>query len=73
MLLAYQVDGRSRSARILPGLVPHIGVKLRASLLLFSPKPNMFIGACFIFVSGSAFYKLFALILIFYFLYFYES
>ncbi|PKU70651.1 hypothetical protein MA16_Dca018728 [Dendrobium catenatum] len=43
VLLAYQVDGRSRSARILPGLVPHIGVKLRASLLLFSPKPNMFI------------------------------
>ncbi|PKU59680.1 hypothetical protein MA16_Dca028450 [Dendrobium catenatum] len=55
VLLAYQVDGRSRSARILPGLVPHIGVKLRASLLLFSPKPNMFIGACFIFVSGFAF------------------
>lgn len=43
VLLAYQVDSLSRSARILPGLTPYFGVKLRASLLIFSPKPNMLI------------------------------
>lgn len=43
VLLAYQVDGLSRSARILPGLTPYFGVNLRANLLIFSPKPNMLI------------------------------
>ncbi|KAK8941041.1 hypothetical protein KSP39_PZI009921 [Platanthera zijinensis] len=43
VLLAYQVNVRSKVARILPGLVPHFGVKLKATLLLFAPKPGMFI------------------------------
>ncbi|XP_020577078.1 uncharacterized protein LOC110022465 [Phalaenopsis equestris] len=41
--LAYQVDGLSRTARILRGLIPYVEVKVRASLLLFSPKPDMLI------------------------------
>ncbi|KAK8968984.1 hypothetical protein KSP40_PGU016781 [Platanthera guangdongensis] len=43
VLLAYQVNVRNKVARILPGLVPHFGVKLKATLLLFAPKPDMLI------------------------------
>ncbi|XP_010918524.1 uncharacterized protein [Elaeis guineensis] len=41
VLLAYEVNIRSKRAKILPGLIPYFGVKLKANLLLFSPKPDM--------------------------------
>ncbi|PKA52652.1 hypothetical protein AXF42_Ash001633 [Apostasia shenzhenica] len=43
VVLAYEVHIRSRSAKVLPGLTPYFGVKLRANLLMFSPKPDMLI------------------------------
>ncbi|KAG0470628.1 hypothetical protein HPP92_017328 [Vanilla planifolia] len=43
VLLAFEVHLPDKKARILPGLVPYFGVKLKATLLLFSPKPDMLI------------------------------
>lgn len=43
ILLSFEVHVQSRKAKILPGLVPYFGVKLRANLLLFSPKPDMLV------------------------------
>ncbi|XP_017702024.2 uncharacterized protein LOC103722595 isoform X2 [Phoenix dactylifera] len=44
VLLAYEVNIRSKRAKILPGLIPYFGVKLKANLLIFSPKPDMLLG-----------------------------
>ncbi|GAV67846.1 hypothetical protein CFOL_v3_11350 [Cephalotus follicularis] len=41
VVLAYDVDILDKSARILSGLHPYFGVRLKAKLLLFSPKPDM--------------------------------
>lgn len=41
VVLAYDVQIQDKNAKILPGLHPYFGVKLKAKLLLFSPKPNM--------------------------------
>ncbi|XP_073135793.1 uncharacterized protein [Henckelia pumila] len=41
VVLAYDPNVRSDSARILPGVHPYFGVKLKARLLLFNPKPDM--------------------------------
>ncbi|KAF8027707.1 hypothetical protein BT93_E0583 [Corymbia citriodora subsp. variegata] len=41
VLLAYDVDIAEKNAKILPGIHPYFGVRLKAKLLLFSPKPNM--------------------------------
>ncbi|XP_077220926.1 DNA-directed RNA polymerase isoform X2 [Tasmannia lanceolata] len=41
VVLAYDVKIRSRNAKILTGICPYFGVKLKAELLLFTPKPNM--------------------------------
>ncbi|KAJ6839085.1 uncharacterized protein M6B38_316430 [Iris pallida] len=41
VVLAYEVTIQSRTAKILPGLVPHFGVKVKATFLIFSPRPNM--------------------------------
>ncbi|KAF9612018.1 hypothetical protein IFM89_037301 [Coptis chinensis] len=41
VVLAYKVIDRSKDAKILPGVHPYFGVRLRARLLLFSPKPGM--------------------------------
>nr|CAD1827715.1 unnamed protein product [Ananas comosus var. bracteatus] len=41
VLLAHKISFRSKHAKILPGLIPYFGVRVRAKLLIFSPKPNM--------------------------------
>lgn len=43
IVLAYDVNILSDLAKILPGIHPYFGVKLKAKLLLFNPKPNMLI------------------------------
>lgn len=44
VLLAYEVvDVPSRLAKILSGLYPYLAVRLKANLLLFAPKPEMFL------------------------------
>ncbi|KAA8537538.1 hypothetical protein F0562_027146 [Nyssa sinensis] len=41
VLLAYDVNILSEVAKILPGIHPYFGVRLKAKLLLFYPKPDM--------------------------------
>ncbi|OMO75368.1 Nucleic acid-binding protein [Corchorus olitorius] len=41
VLLAYDVNILDRQAKILSGIHPYIGLRLKAQLLLFSPKPDM--------------------------------
>uniref|UniRef100_A0A5B6YFX0 DNA-directed RNA polymerase subunit n=1 Tax=Davidia involucrata TaxID=16924 RepID=A0A5B6YFX0_DAVIN len=41
VLLAYDVNILSEVAKILPGIHPYLGVRLKAKLLLFYPKPDM--------------------------------
>ncbi|KAJ8642240.1 hypothetical protein MRB53_018934 [Persea americana] len=41
VVLAYDEQFQSNKAKITPGIVPNLGVKLKAKLLLFSPKPDM--------------------------------
>ncbi|TKY65312.1 DNA-directed RNA polymerase I subunit rpa43 [Spatholobus suberectus] len=41
VVLAYDVNSLDTCAKILPGVYPYFGVRLKANLLLFSPKPNM--------------------------------
>lgn len=43
VLLAYEVDILSKNAKILSGVFPYFGVKLKATLLLFSPKKGMLV------------------------------
>ncbi|KAK4804954.1 hypothetical protein SAY86_004771 [Trapa natans] len=43
VVLAYDVGFVDEAAKILPGILPYFGVKLKAKMLLFSPKPNMLI------------------------------
>lgn len=40
VVLAYDVNSLDPCAKILPGINPYIGVKLKVNLLLFSPKPD---------------------------------
>ncbi|XP_039137615.1 probable DNA-directed RNA polymerase I subunit RPA43 isoform X3 [Dioscorea cayenensis subsp. rotundata] len=40
VILAYEIKFESKDAKILPGLHPLFGVKLKANLLLFQPKVN---------------------------------
>lgn len=42
--MAYDVDIVDKNAKILPGIHPYFSVKLKAKLLLFSPKPDMLLG-----------------------------
>lgn len=44
VVLAYAVNSLDKQARILSGVHPYFGVRLKANLLLFSPKPNMLLG-----------------------------
>lgn len=44
VLLAYDVNILDKCAKILPGVHPYFGVRLKAKLLLFSPKPDLLIG-----------------------------
>ncbi|KAI9081673.1 hypothetical protein K1719_036409 [Acacia pycnantha] len=41
VMLAYDVNFLEKCAKILSGVHPYLGVKLKATFLLFSPKPNM--------------------------------
>ncbi|XP_004492890.1 DNA-directed RNA polymerase I subunit rpa43 [Cicer arietinum] len=41
IVLAYDVNSFDKCARILPGIYPYFGVKLKVNMLLFSPKPDM--------------------------------
>ncbi|XP_024020559.1 DNA-directed RNA polymerase I subunit rpa43 isoform X2 [Morus notabilis] len=41
VVLAYEFDILDKSAKILSGIHPYIGVRIKAKLLLFSPKPDM--------------------------------
>ncbi|XP_031270223.1 uncharacterized protein LOC116128614 [Pistacia vera] len=41
VVLAYDVNILDENAKILSGIHPYFGVRLKAKLLLFSPKPNM--------------------------------
>ncbi|KAK6939367.1 hypothetical protein RJ641_028898 [Dillenia turbinata] len=43
VVLAYQFDIPSETAKILPGVDPYIGVRLKAKLLIFAPKPGMLV------------------------------
>ncbi|KAH9693283.1 SHS2 Rpb7-N domain-containing protein [Citrus sinensis] len=43
VLLAYDVNILDKNGKILFGIHPYFGVKLKAKLLLFSPKPNMLV------------------------------
>lgn len=43
VILAYEAEIQGKTGKILPGLIPHFGVKVEANLLLFSPRPNMFV------------------------------
>ncbi|KAL3738301.1 hypothetical protein ACJRO7_019776 [Eucalyptus globulus] len=45
VLLAYDVNIVEKNAKILPGIHPYFGVRLKAKLLLFSPEPNMLLEA----------------------------
>ncbi|QCE12439.1 probable DNA-directed RNA polymerase I subunit RPA43 [Vigna unguiculata] len=40
VVLAYDVNSLDTCAKILPGVHPYFGVKLKVNFLLFSPKPN---------------------------------
>ncbi|KAL0314604.1 UNVERIFIED_CONTAM: hypothetical protein Sangu_2304800 [Sesamum angustifolium] len=44
VVLAYDPNICSNLAKILPGIHPYFGVKLKARLLLFNPKPDMVVG-----------------------------
>lgn len=44
VVLAYDEKFQSDKAKILSGIVPYFGVRLKAKLLLFSPKPDMLLG-----------------------------
>ncbi|KAJ7943386.1 DNA-directed RNA polymerase I subunit rpa43 [Quillaja saponaria] len=41
VVLAYEVNFMDKCAKILPGVHPYFGVRQKATLLLFSPKPDM--------------------------------
>ncbi|KAL7155426.1 hypothetical protein ABFS83_03G074100 [Erythranthe nasuta] len=41
VVLAYDPNIRSNLGKVLPGIHPHLGISLKARLLLFNPKPNM--------------------------------
>ncbi|XP_010271411.1 PREDICTED: probable DNA-directed RNA polymerase I subunit RPA43 [Nelumbo nucifera] len=41
VVLAYDVTFRDKNAKVLPGINSYFGVKLKAKMLLFSPKPDM--------------------------------
>ncbi|XP_068646477.1 uncharacterized protein [Aristolochia californica] len=41
VLLAYEIKFQDKAAKILPGIVPYFGVRVKAKLLIFSPKPEM--------------------------------
>lgn len=43
--MAYDVISLDKKAKILPGVVPYFGLRLKANLLLFSPKPDMLLGS----------------------------
>ncbi|KAF1897908.1 hypothetical protein Lal_00032670 [Lupinus albus] len=43
VVLAYDVNSIDKCAKILPGVHPYFGVRLKVNLLLFSPKPDMFL------------------------------
>lgn len=57
VVLAYSVDPQDNCAKILSGVHPYFGVRLRANLLIFSPKPNMLLG-CFFFCFFMLFFSL---------------
>ncbi|CAJ1824511.1 unnamed protein product [Sphenostylis stenocarpa] len=40
VVLAYDINSLDTCAKILPGVFPYVGVKLKVNFLLFSPKPN---------------------------------
>lgn len=44
IVLAYDVNILEKNGKILSGIHPYFGVRLKAKLLLFSPKPNMLLG-----------------------------
>ncbi|KAL6493047.1 hypothetical protein OROGR_032806 [Orobanche gracilis] len=43
VVLAYDLNIVDKLAKVLPGVQPYVGVKLKAKLLLFDPKPGMFV------------------------------
>ncbi|KAK3198195.1 hypothetical protein Dsin_021610 [Dipteronia sinensis] len=47
VVLAYDVNILDKNANLLSGIHPYFGVRLKANLLLFSPKPNMLLGGLF--------------------------
>lgn len=44
VILAYDFNILDKNAKILNGIHPYFGVRLKAKLLLFSPKPDMLLG-----------------------------
>ncbi|GFQ03517.1 hypothetical protein PHJA_002495500 [Phtheirospermum japonicum] len=45
VVLAYDPVISNESAKIIPGILPYVGVKLKAQLLFFGPKPDMLLAA----------------------------
>ncbi|XP_057417983.1 uncharacterized protein LOC130712159 [Lotus japonicus] len=43
VVLAYNVKSLDPCSKIIPGITPYFGVKLKVDLLLFSPKPDTFL------------------------------
>ncbi|XP_048429949.1 uncharacterized protein LOC103949555 isoform X2 [Pyrus x bretschneideri] len=43
IVLAYEFNILDKDAKILPGVHPYFTVRLKAKLLLYSPKPNMLV------------------------------
>lgn len=63
VILAYEVNIPSEPAKIISGLIPYLGVKMKASLLLFAPKPSMLLGVLSLVVDNAilAIYHVFLL------------
>ncbi|XP_068664261.1 uncharacterized protein [Aristolochia californica] len=41
VLLAFEISFQDKTAKLLPGVAPYLGVRAKAKLLVFSPKPDM--------------------------------
>lgn len=48
VVLAYNVKSLDPCSKIIPGITPYFGVKLKVDLLLFSPKPDTLLGTILI-------------------------
>ncbi|KAA3479636.1 Nucleic acid-binding protein [Gossypium australe] len=57
VLLAYNVNILDKQAKILSGVYPYFGLRLKANLLLFSPKPDMLLEGKVVKLSQESIHK----------------